>query len=138
MPRIRVYDAAVATWAVLWLVVAVLVANDVRGLTELSDTVVTSATALDRTAQGLVSVQQTLDAIPFAPEIADIEELRRAVARTAREARASGRSSKEHVERLALLLGIAIAVAPTLPVLAIYLPLRRTWQQQQQQLRART
>jgi hypothetical protein len=127
MPRIRVYDAAVATWVILWLVIAVLVSNDVRGLTQLSDTVVTSSAALDQTARSLVTVQRTLDSIPFVPEIGDIEELRRRVARTAREARASGRASKEHVERLALLLGIAIAVAPTLPVIAIYLPLRRTW-----------
>ena len=127
MPRVRIYDAAVATWALLWLVIGVLVSNDVRGLTELSDAVVTSSAALDQTGESLASVQRALEGVPFLPDVGEIEELRRRVERTAREARASGQSSKEHVERLALLLGIAIAIAPTLPVLAIYLPLRRTW-----------
>lgn len=128
MPRVRIYDAALVTWALLWVVIAVLVAQDVRGLTDLSDTVVTSARALDQTAEALTTVEKTLNDIPFVPEIRDIEDLRRAVAATARDARVSARSSREHVERLSLLLGFSIALAPTLPVLAVYLPLRRTWQ----------
>jgi hypothetical protein len=127
VPRVRIYDAALVTWAVLWIAIGVLVARDVTSLTQLSDTVVTSATALEQTSKALTTVQKTIDDIPFVPEIKDIEKVRRAVARTARQARRSGRESKKHVERLSYLLGVSIAVAPTLPVLAVYLPLRRTW-----------
>ena len=127
MRSVRAYDAAIVTWAVLWAVIGLLVWDSVRGLGELSDTVVTSARALDQTEDALAQIEDTVEGLPFVGEIADLEKLRKSVRQTAREARASGRSSREDIRRLALLLGISVAVAPTLPAIALYLPLRRLW-----------
>jgi hypothetical protein len=42
-------------------------------------------------------------------------------------ARARGASTAGTIDRLAVLLGIGIALIPTVPLLALYLPLRISW-----------
>ncbi len=41
-------------------------------------------------------------------------------------AEASGRASRSAVDRLAVLLGLAVGLVPTVPVIVLYLLLRRT------------
>jgi hypothetical protein len=121
--RVLAYDLGLVVWAVLWIVVGVLVHNEVRNLAELSDPVVAAAAALEETAEGLNQV----DDIPFVGEVANLPRIEQRVRVAARTARASARESRESVRRLARLLGISIALVPTLPLLALYLPLRRDW-----------
>jgi len=138
-------DAAVVIWALLWSVVGVVVAQEVRQLEDLSDTVITAGEALEQTGEGLRGTSAGLreahralefvDSLPFAgPEIEEnlegaattLDGIAREVTVTARSAEASGRSSKETVDDLSVILGLAIAVIPTLTLLAAYAPLRST------------
>jgi hypothetical protein len=120
-PRARVLDAAVTAWVVLWLALAVAVAQEVWGLSELSDSVVSAAAAVDATADVISSVEQ----LPFVDGLVGLRELERRVDVTAASARAAGRESTQHVHRLAILLGVAIALAPTVPLVALYVRVRR-------------
>jgi hypothetical protein len=121
--RILAYDIALVLWAALWLVVGVLVHRAVVDLAGLSEPVVDAAAALEETAQGLRQV----DEIPFVGEIANLPAIERDVRIAAASARASARESREDVEQLARLLGFTVALVPTLPLLALWIPVRRDW-----------
>ena len=125
----RLLDAAVLLWAVGWIVVGVLVAREVRALGELSDTVVVAGDALGDAGRAIGS----LESVPFVGE--DIREVGERTERAAESARASGRMSRESIDSLSLLLGIAIALGPSLPLVALYLPMRLAWSRDLRSLR---
>jgi hypothetical protein len=104
-----------------WLVVGLLVAREVDGLTDLSETVSSAGVALEEAGRAL----QELEGLPFVG--GDVGAVGERTERAGESAQASGRSSRESVESLSVLLGISIALAPTLPLLALYLPMRIGW-----------
>jgi hypothetical protein len=123
MRRIVAYDVALIIWAATWIVVGLLVYRGVRDLAELSKPIVDASVALDETADGLAQVAS----VPFVGEAANLAEIEERVRRASASARRSARVSREGVRELAVLLGFAIALVPTLPLVAIYLPVRRDW-----------
>jgi hypothetical protein len=92
--------------------------HEIQGLTVLSDTVVHSGQAMHDTAAGLGS----LAGLPFVGD--RIAELERRVELEADRAIESGRSSRSNISRLAVLIGITVAVIPTVPPIALYLLIR--------------
>jgi hypothetical protein len=125
----RLLDAAVLLWAVGWIVVGILVAREVRALGELSETVVVAGEALGDAGTALAS----LEGVPFVGE--DIREVGERTERAAESAGVSGRSSRESIDSLSLLLGIAIALGPSFPLVALYLPMRLAWSRDLRSLR---
>jgi len=117
----RLLDAAIILWAAAWIVVGLLVAREVRGLADLSRTVTAAGYALHEAGSTL----GTLEGVPFVGE--DVGDVAERTERAGRSARESGRSSRESVESLATLLGLSIALAPSLPLIALYLPMRLAW-----------
>jgi hypothetical protein len=117
---IHYLDLVLAVWIAVWIVLGLQVRHEVRGLTELSDTVEAAGNTLDQAGRQL----DTLKGLPFVGN--RIHEVGQQLAVAARSAVASGRSSRGHILSLGQLLGIAVAAAPTLPLLALYLPLRLT------------
>lgn len=117
-------DVAVVVWAAAWIVVGLWVAREVDGLTDLSETVTRAGIALEEAGRAL----QSLDGVPFVGE--DVARVGERTEQAGESARISGRSSRESVESLSLLLGVSIAVAPSLPLLALYLPMRLAWRRQ--------
>ena len=114
----RLFTLAILLWIALWIGFAVAIALDIHDLSSFSDTLSSSGRALGQTGQAL----HQLDAVPFVgPRIATLATRIEAVARSAE---ASGASSRSNVTRLSILLGIAIALIPTIPLVALYLPLR--------------
>jgi hypothetical protein len=114
-------DLVLALWAVLWIVFGVLIAHEIGTLRSLSDTVRKSGVAVRSTGNALAEVSS----LPLVPG---------SVGRVASEAREAGRSAiisgrETHrtIDRLAVLLGIATGVLPTVPPLAVFVPLRRRW-----------
>jgi hypothetical protein len=57
----------------------------------------------------------------------DLGELANRADEAATSAAQSGHSSRRAIERLAVLLGLAIALVPTMPVVALHRALRREW-----------
>jgi hypothetical protein len=91
----------------------------VNNLRSLSDTVVKSGSAMKSTGGAL----EGLSAIPFVG--GDVSRVGRQVTAAGVSAEESGRSSRSTVDRLAILLGIAVGLIPTVPVIALYVLLSR-------------
>ncbi len=124
-----------------------------RALQRTADAIGTTRTGLAQTEEGLKQVQNALDALGSIPLVggfatgglADaVTSLQQAADRlralqgevvtlatdarvTAASARASGRQAGDSIGTLAILLAIAIAFMPTVPVLAAYLAGRLGW-----------
>lgn len=122
-------DLAVALWAAAWIAVGFAVANEVRGLTDLSRTVGDAGIALEGAGDALAA----LDGVPFVG--GNVKEVGERTARAGASARASSQSSRESIESLSVLLGVSIAVAPTLPLLLLYTPMRVAWSRQVRSVR---
>jgi hypothetical protein len=117
---IHFLDVVLVVWTAGWIVLGLVVGHEVRGLTKLSDTVEAAGTALDRAGRQLDS----LKGLPFVGN--RIQEVGDQLSVAAKSATESGRTSREHIRSLSVLLALAIAAAPTLPLIAIYIPLRRS------------
>jgi hypothetical protein len=115
---IRLLDAALVVWTVAWLVVGLVVARQVRSLTELSSTVVAGGQVLRATGDEL----SALSSVPFVGD--QIGSVGRQVDDAADRAITSGRDSAARVKSLSALLGFAIALIPTVPLVVLYTPLR--------------
>ncbi len=117
--RLLVLDVTLALWVAVWLILALQVAQEVRGLAELSTTVSRVGTAVEESGR----VLSGLGELPLG--LGDrLEEPARRIEEAGRSAVSSGSSSRDSVESLSVLLGLALAVIPSLPVFGFYLPLR--------------
>jgi hypothetical protein len=117
----RRLDVALAVWAMFWIAIATYAAYEVATLQTLGHTVVKAGTATESTGHALAAVGH----LPFVG--GRISDLAAQTIAAGASARASGASTAAAVDRLALLLGIAIALIPTVPLLGIYVPLRLSW-----------
>lgn len=117
----RRIDVALAIWAAFWIAVAAYTAYEVAALRTLSHTVVKAGAATESTGHALAAVGH----LPFVG--GRISELAAQAVAAGASARASGASTATTIDRLAVLLGIAIALIPTVPLLVLYVPLRLGW-----------
>ncbi len=117
--RRRSLTVVVALWVLLWLVAGAVTGYQVRQLTEVSDSLVESAEALDSAGIAL----QDIGRLPIIGERP--EALGNEVRETAREIDRAGAASRETVRTVSVLLGLALVLIPIVPVVAVYLPLRR-------------
>jgi hypothetical protein len=115
---LRLLRVGLVLWAVLWVALALVTAHEVLALRDLSDTVVKTGRAVDTAGRAL----QTLDGIPFVGgRVGPLAEQVRAAGQSAL---VSGESSRGSATNLAILLGIAVGLIPTVPLVALYLVLR--------------
>jgi hypothetical protein len=113
--RTTLLDLVVAAWVVAWVAVGIAVADKTDGITVLSDAAASAAERFAGSAERVESVD-----LPIGDEV--LGELAEGAQGGGEELAAASRESTEDVERLSLLLGLSIALIPTLPVLALYLP----------------
>lgn len=111
--------AFLAVWVAAWIALGIWTGYEVQNLRSLSGTVVKSGSAMKTTGGAL----EGLSAIPFVG--ADVGRVSREVTAAGVSAVESGRSSRSAVDRLAILLGIAVGLVPTVPVLVLYAVLSR-------------
>ncbi len=117
--RLVVLDVTLAVWVAVWVILALQVAQEVRGLAELSTTVSRVGTAVEESGRVLSGFED----LPLG--VGDrLDEPGRRIEEAGRSAVSSGSSSRDSVESLSVLLGLALAVIPSLPVFGFYLPLR--------------
>jgi hypothetical protein len=115
---VLVVDVVLVLWIGFWIWMGFLIGREVSNLSTLSDTVVTAGQAVQETGQAF----QSLENLPFVGD--RIARLEQRITQAGASAVASGEQSRDSVERLATLLTIAIAIIPSVPVLAVYLPFR--------------
>ena len=125
----RRLNVALAIWAALWIGIAAYTAYEVAALRTLSHTVVKAGVATESTGHALAAVGH----IPFVG--GRISQLAAQTVAAGASARASGASTATTIDQLAVLLGIAIALIPTVPLLALYVPLRLGWRRDRNAVR---
>jgi hypothetical protein len=121
-PRGRLFnflDAVLVIWVAGWIVYGFAVHRQIQDMASLSDTLVKTGQAVDATGRAL----KPLASLPFGlgKRISGLVDQVHGVALSAE---ASGEDSRGSIHRLAVELGFAIALIPTVPLVAIYLPLR--------------
>lgn len=117
--RHRLLDVLLVGWVVGWAVLAYQVAAEVRGLADLSATVTETGAAVRESGEALDS----LSGLPFVGD--RISEPAERIERAGQSAVESGRSTRDSIETLSILLAIAIGGIPLVAVLGIYMQLRR-------------
>ena len=100
-------------WSAAWIWMGTRVHDEVRGLTELSDTVVAAGRAADESGAAI----EELARLPLVGQRLDRPAQR--VREAGRSAMASGRASRDSAQNLSVLLGASIAVIPLTPLLLI-------------------
>jgi hypothetical protein len=115
---LHLLDAALAIWVAAWIALGVAIGVNVGHLTALSDTVAQDGRAVETVGRSL----HPLGSVPLiGGEISkDAEQVRHAGASTA----SSGRRSASSIHALSVLLAIAVALLPSVPVFGFYLPAR--------------
>lgn len=100
-----------ALWALLWLLLGGWTGAEVWRLSDLTGTVVDSGYAIDSAGEAL----QSLDPVPLYGDRA--AELGTEVRSNARQIVADAEQARGAFRRLAVLLGLAVALVPSVPVL---------------------
>jgi hypothetical protein len=125
----RRLNVALAIWALFWIGIAAYTAYEVAALRTLGHTVVKAGAATESTGHALAAVGH----LPFVG--GQISNLAAQAIAAGASARASGAATAASIDRLAVLLGIAIALIPTVPLLALYVPLRLGWRRDRNAVR---
>jgi hypothetical protein len=115
----RLLDVVLVAWTAIWILVGVLVWHEVRGLRPLADTVTVAGRSLDDTAAAL----RGFAAVPLVG--GSLSRVADDASRTAASARLSAREGRRSVDRLAVILGLAVPAVAILPLGLAYSLLRR-------------
>ena len=123
-------DVLVVLWTVVWIVLGVAVGSFVERLGAVGDGLEDAGRAIGRAGE---AVGQLSD-VPLVGEgFSDVAAEIRGVGL---DTEARGRSVEHDVDRLALLIGMSLALAPTLPILAVWLPPRVSRERERHALRS--
>lgn len=116
--RIRVIDAAVLAWVLAWALLGYASAQSLRELTRVTDSVASVGGSVVQAGDAIGSLGDT-------PIIGGaVGDAGESVAGAGREAQAQAGESRGSVEMAALGLGLAVWLVPSLPLLALYGPMR--------------
>lgn len=111
-------DGLMLAWTAGWIYVAVRVGLDVHSLSQLPSTLGAAGHAIATTGGAIA----TLGHVPLVG--GGLANLGHHVTATGRRAEVSAADSQGSISQLSVLLPIAVALLPVVPVLAVYLPLR--------------
>jgi hypothetical protein len=125
----RRLNFAVVIWAAFWIGLGSYTGYEVNALRTLSATVVKAGKATASTGHALAAI----GGIPLVG--GRVSSLAAQAVAAGRSAEASGASSRSTIDRLAILLGLAIGLIPTVPLLSLYLPLRISWRRDRKAVR---
>ena len=111
-------DLVVVAWVALWIAVGLLVAHAVGDLRTLSDTASDTGGAIADSADAIESLADT-------PLVGgEVDDAADGVRGAGQDISSEAGDTRGAIERLALLLGLSVALIPTVPVLWSYLPPR--------------
>lgn len=111
-------DFALAAWVGFCILLSVLIGREVRELGRFG-------TTMDQTANALEEISSALEAIAEVPLVGgSVGEIAGELAATADRIRESASDTRSAADNLSVLLAIAVAIVPTAPVIALYVPYR--------------
>ncbi|MFP5218519.1 MAG: hypothetical protein ACLGIG_02100 [Actinomycetes bacterium] len=116
----RRVDTAVAVWVVLWLLLGLWTGMEVWRLSDLTVTVEDSGYAIDNAGRALVS----LDAVPVVGDRS--AEIGMQVRENAADIVGDAQRARDSFRRLAVLLGVVVALVPSVPIVLLRVVVRRT------------
>lgn len=126
----RAWDGVVCFWVVLWLVVGAAVGYEMWQLTGLSQSAVDSGRALGTAGRAL----QDLSGLPLIGSRTG--HLGDQVVTSGGSIVDSGTRAGGSIRALSVLTGLVIALAPTGPLLLLYVPSRARWRRENRALEA--
>jgi hypothetical protein len=116
--RIRTLDVVVLVWVIAWIGMGVYVGRDIRELRQVPRTASSTGRAINDVSGSL----RRLASLPLVgSRVAPLADRARGEARSIEVA---SRATDQSIRELSILLGIAVALAPTVPLLALFVPLR--------------
>jgi len=118
---VRVLDVVLVVYLVVWVALGIAIGRDIAQQAGLAEQVVRVGTTLRATGEGF----QALAAIPFVGD--DIGAVAERVVAAGSEVEASGRASVDAIGEMSVLVGVSLALLPTLVLVPVYLPLRLAW-----------
>ena len=117
--RADLFNGLVATWCALWLVVGGWTGYELWQLSDIGPTIADSGRALD-------SAGTALESLGSVPVVGDsTAEIGTEVRANAGDIVADADDAAASIRRLAVLLGLTIALVPSVPVLAAHALLQR-------------
>jgi len=116
--QVRLLDVLVAVWVVAWVVAGLWVAAEVRGLTGLADASEASGRAVERTG----AVLESISGLPLVTD--DLQEAAGAVREAGTRVGQESAVARGHARTLSVLLALAVALIPVVPVAGVYVPAR--------------
>jgi hypothetical protein len=123
--RVRLLvDVALVGWLAAWIVIGVQIGREVRGLSDLSDTVVLAGSAIEQTGDLLDQVGR----IPILGH--PVGDLADSIRETGRSAQRNAAASRGSINDLSVLLAVSIGLIPTIPLAAIWLGFRLGWRRE--------
>jgi hypothetical protein len=115
---VRRWDIALSVWAVVCVALALTTAVQIHGLSRLSDTLTRASQAVDTTATGL-------DRIADIPIIGtEVSAVVTRLRETSDSALANARETRNRIDVVATLIGVAIVVVAVVPPTVAYLAVR--------------
>ncbi|HEY7704235.1 MAG TPA: hypothetical protein VID03_05325 [Acidimicrobiia bacterium] len=118
---VRTIDVLLVFWLAFWLWVGWTVNDRVNDLSSLADGVVNTGEVIGDVGDRLGQLADVPVVGPIFEGIAD------GIGGVAQETISRGEDGRTAVNRTAMVLGLLFAITPTLPLLAIWLPIRVAW-----------
>lgn len=113
---LRIADAGVVLFVLASIGIAVWVYGEIREVRSLASTLATTGRGLERAG----------DAVQGLPDVVggEIQQLGTDAKTAGQEAQASARDTRDSLNTISILAGVAIALLPTAAVLLVYVPMR--------------
>lgn len=115
--RRRVVDAAVLAWVLVWALAGYAAAHGLDRLGDVARSAEGTGAAVERTGRSIRDVD-----LPVVGTV--LRDAGDQVIAAGRDAQAQARDSGDSVRRASILLGLAVWLVPSLPLLALYGPVR--------------
>jgi hypothetical protein len=122
-------DLLVLLWTVVWLVLGITVGTFVERLGAVGESVEGAGRAIHRAGDAVGRLSE----VPLVGE--GFETVADEIRTIGDETVQNGRSVEQDIDTLALLIGVGLAVGPTLPVLAMWIPPRVSRERERRALR---
>jgi hypothetical protein len=124
------WDGALTAWATAWIIAGVVLGFQIWQLTGLARTTISSGQQISQAGASLESLART----PIIGEA--VADVGRQISATGQGLVENGTRAERSVRAMSLLVGLAVALVPTAPLVAVQLPIMRARRRDRDAIRA--